>query len=274
MITGASSGIGKAAAQLFAQKGHQVVAVSRDVEKMKSLQSSGCLIFPMDITREESIQEAFRQIYAAVEHIDVLVNNAGYYQNGFVEELGMENLRYQFEVNVFGLVRVTQMVLPGMRRKKAGHIINIGSVGGDFTSAGASAYHATKYALESLTDGMRQELGQFGIKVVLVKPGGVATELMNNAYPHFPEPVEGNPYGKMRENLLNTLADILNTSKSAFPILKPEEVAREIFISAVDSKPKTRVRIGTTAKMMPLMKHLMSDKAFDKMILQQLGLTK
>jgi NAD(P)-dependent dehydrogenase (short-subunit alcohol dehydrogenase family) len=272
LVTGASSGIGKACAQLFAEKGFQVIATARNVEKMKDLETLGCHILSLDVTNEESIQKAFAAIFNKVQHIDILINNAGYVQNGFVEELTLDHLRYQFEVNVFGLIRITQMVLPKMRRAKSGTIIHIGSAGGDFTSAGASAYHASKYALESFTDGMRQELALFGIKVVLIKPGGVETDFIKNGEAAYPKAIEGNPYDTMRTNFLQMLSTILDSKNSAFPISKPIEVAEAVYQSAIAANPKTRVRVGRTAKMMPWVKRMMSDKSFDKMIMKQLNL--
>lgn len=274
LVTGASSGIGKETAKLFAQNAYQVIATARTVEKMKDLEELGCLVFPMDVTKEESIQLAFQNIFKTVKKIDILINNAGYSQNGFVEELGPEQLRYQFEVNIFGLIRVSQMVLPKMREAQSGTIVNIGSVGGEFTTPGASAYHASKYALESFSDGMRQELAQFGIKVVLVKPGGVATEFINHSNALFPQPIAGNPYGSMRERFLKMLETVLDAGNSSFPILKPIEVAKAIFNGATNGQAQTRIRVGRTAKMMPIIKSLMSDKAFDRMIMKQLGLAK
>lgn len=274
LITGASSGIGKETAKLFRNNGYQVIATARNLEKMQDLQKMGCWVIPMDVTNEASIEQAFHEIYTKTNQIDILVNNAGYCQNGFVEELNLENLRYQFEVNVFGLIRVTQKVLFLMRKNGSGRIINIGSVGGDFTSAGATAYHASKHALESFSDGMRQELAPFGIDVVLVKPGGVETDFVNHSKAFYPDPMEGNPYGPMRTNFIKMMDSILNSSNSAFPILKPREVAEEIYKSGTSQRPKTRVRIGRTAKIMPVMKKLLSDRAFDKMIMNQLGLLK
>jgi short-subunit dehydrogenase len=270
LITGASSGIGKETAKLFAQNSFKVIATARNLEKMKDLEILGCAIFSMDATNEESIQHAFKKIYSAYHQIDILINNAGYCQNGFVEELTLPQLKYQFDVNVFGLIRTSQMVLPMMREKRQGHIINIGSVGGDFTSAGAGAYHASKYAIESFSDAMRQEVSSFGIHISLIKPGGVETNLVNNA--QYPEPITGNPYSIMRNNFIKMMSTILQSSNSAFPILKPIEVASAILKTAQAKNPKARIKIGRTAKMMPFIKSLMSDKAFDKMIIKQLGL--
>lgn len=272
LITGASSGIGKATAILFAQKNYQVIAAARRTERMKVLASMGCCVVKMDVTDESSIQLAFAEIHQRFDHIDILVNNAGYSQNGFLEELSVEQLQYQFQVNVFGLIRVTQMTLPGMRARKSGTIINIGSAGGDFTSPGAAAYHASKYALESLTDGLRMELAQFGIRVVLIKPGGVETEFVTHGEDSFPPEIAGSPYREMRSRFLEMLSSILDAKNSAFPILKAEEVASAIYSVVGEQRPKTRIRIGRTAKLMPMIKSVMSDRGFDNMIMKQLGL--
>lgn len=270
LITGASSGIGKETAQLFAQNGFGVIATARSTDRMKDLQEMGCAVYSLDVTKEASIQNAFNEINQSYSRIDILVNNAGFSQNGFIEELSMQQLKYQFDVNVFGLIRVTQMVLPKMREVRNGHIINVGSVGGDFTSPGAGAYHASKYALESFTDAMRQELNGFGIQVSLIKPGGVETAFVDNS--QYPEPIAGNPYKQMREEFLKMLSCILKSKNSAFPILKPEQVAQVILETAQSSVPKTRIKVGRSAKIIPVMKRLMSDKAFDKMIMKQLNL--
>lgn len=270
LITGASSGIGKETAKLFFEKGYNVIATARSIERMKDLEKLGCSIFSMDVTNEQSIQNTFCQIHAENKQIDILVNNAGFCQNGFVEELTLNDLKYQFDVNVFGLIRVTQMVLPKMRENKNGFIINIGSVGGDFTSPGAGAYHASKYALESFSDALRQELNNFGIKVSLIKPGGVETAFVDNS--KYPDAIQGNPYEKMRENFTKMMSSILKSSNSAFPILKPIEVAASILKVAQRTNPKSRIRVGRTAKILPLLKRIMSDKGFDKMIIKQLNL--
>ncbi|HEX8548154.1 MAG TPA: SDR family NAD(P)-dependent oxidoreductase [Cytophagaceae bacterium] len=272
LITGASSGIGRNTAIYLLNKGFKVVAAARSLEKMNDLKKLGCITVHMDVSSSDSIKEAFTQIQTEVETIDILINNAGYTQNGFLEELPIDKLRYQFEVNVFGLLNVTQMVLPMMRQQKKGLIINIGSAGGDFTSAGSSAYASSKHALESITDGLRQEVSHFGIDVVIIKPGGVETDFIHNSSPLFPDPIPNSPYLKMRENFLRTLNSILDSKNSSFPILKPSEVTDAIYSNIL--KPRTRVRVGRTAKMIPLIKLILSDKAFDKMIMTQLGLLK
>ena len=175
LITGAASGIGRATAEAFAKRGYTTYATSRRLETLNALATAGCQILELDVTVEDSMQRAVQTILEHHGHIDVLVNNAGYGLNGPSEELEMHNLRHQFETNVFGLVRLTQLVLPGMRRAKSGRIINVGSVGGTFTAPGAGAYHASKWALESITDALRFEVQSFGIDTVLIQPTGVYT---------------------------------------------------------------------------------------------------
>jgi NADP-dependent 3-hydroxy acid dehydrogenase YdfG len=170
LISGAKYGIGKSTALIFAQNGYTVYATDKDTTDMQEHKQAGCKVLLMDITNEQHIADAMKQIIAVSKTIDVLVNNAGYGQNGVVEELPMAAIRKQFEVNVFGHIRVTQEVLPLMREKRDGRIIMVGSLAGEFTMPGSSAYHASKHALESFTDALRAEVNQFNIKVSLIKP--------------------------------------------------------------------------------------------------------
>lgn len=274
LITGASSGIGKETAKVFLNNGYKVFASARSLERLQEVKALGCIPIELDVTKEDSIQSAFKEIYGKTDKIDVLVNNAGFGQNGFIEELSINQLRYQFEVNVFGLIRVTQMVLSKMRQAEKGTIINIGSVGGTFTTPGSSAYHATKYALESFTDGLRQEVSQFGIDVVLIRPGGVETDFVNSSAPFYPKPIENSPYLRMRDNFQKMLAFILDSKNSGFPILDPIDVAKVILEAAQSDSPLTRYPVGDTAVQMPQVKASMSDKEFDAMMMNQLGLLK
>jgi short-subunit dehydrogenase len=272
LITGASQGIGKLTALKFKEQGFNVIAVSRSISKSQDLKSKGIDLYDMDISDNESIELAFDKIFSKYPHIDILINNAGFSQNGFIEELSLDQLRYQFEVNVFGLIKVTQMVLPSMRKARKGKIINIGSVGGDFTSPGASAYHASKYAIESFNDGLRQELKAFGIDVILIKPGGVATDFTANSRSNYPNPIKGNPYEIQRKKYNEMLDTILDPNKSSVALLTPDKVVSVILEAVNTRRPKTRYKIGSMAKMIPLMKRLMSDRSFDNMLLKQLKL--
>jgi short-subunit dehydrogenase len=270
LITGASSGIGYKTAKLFAEKSNlfTTVVTARNNKSLTSLEASGCIPMELDVTKEESMQKAIQEIEQKYGTIDILINNAGYCQNGVVEELTPDELRRQFETNVFGLIRMTQLVLPGMRAKRKGRIINIGSVGGDFTTPGASAYLATKHALESFNDALRMEVTQFGIEVVLVKPGGVKTAFVDNS--PLSEPIQGNPYAEFRVKFTTMLKNVYEQGRNG--VLTPEEVAQVIVHAAVTAKPRTRYRVGVLAKVMPLVRRTVSDRMFDSMIKSQFGL--
>jgi short-subunit dehydrogenase len=232
LITGAANGIGKATALAFAQKGYITYATDKDTSQMQDLEAAGCKIKYIDVTIENVMVSAIKDIENETGGIDILVNNAGYGQNGVIEELSLDAIRRQFEVNVFGLLRMTQLVLPKMRERQSGRIINIGSVGGEFTTPGASAYHASKWALESFNDGLRGELRQFGIEVILVKPGGVRTNFMNTANKMYPKPMEKSPYLDFREKFIKQSNDILtqikNLMASFCPIKLPKSLSKRL----------------------------------------------
>lgn len=271
LITGASSGIGRSTAIKFAEdKDFKVYVASTKIEKLKDLENLGCIPVYLDLRIEKSMMDCVNYIYKESGTIDILINNAGYGQNGVVEELTIDSIRNQFEVNVFGLIRMCQLVLPKMRIQKNGRIINISSVGADFTAPGASAYHASKYALESFTDGLRMELSPYNIKVILIKPGGVYTNFMNFADSIYPTEIPGNSYKEFRTKFKLMTEKIFNPNNKFYGVLSADVVASEIYVSAKDRNPKTRYRVGVTAKIIPLLKGVISDRMFDKFLLNQL----
>ena len=269
LITGAASGIGRATAIRFVKKGYNTYATDKDTSNMQELEKLGCKIKYVDVTIDSVMVEAVKEIETETGGIDVLVNNAGFGQNGVIEELSIDKIRKQFEVNVFGLIRMTQLVLPKMRARKSGRIINIGSVGGEFTTPGASAYHASKWALESFNDGLRGELRQFGIEVVLIKPGGVYTNFMNTANNLYPKPLADGTYTEFREKFIQQSNAIFDPKKKTFGVLSAEKVASVILKAAETKKPKTRYKIGALAKITPIIHSLMSNRGFDKFLLKQ-----
>ena len=175
LITGCSTGIGRAAASHLASRGYTVIATARRVEDLADLAVAGCRTLPLDVTDEASMRAAVDAVEAAHGRVDVLVNNAGYSQSGAVESVPLARTRAQFETNVFGPLRLTQLVLPGMRRRRAGRIVNVSSMGGRLVFPGGGVYHASKYAVEALSDALRYELRPFGIAVVLIEPGLIRT---------------------------------------------------------------------------------------------------
>jgi short-subunit dehydrogenase len=273
VITGAKSGIGKATAIAFVNKGYVTYATDKDTSNMQELEKLGCKIRKIDITIESEMVQTIATIERETGGIDILVNNAGYGQNGVIEELSIDKIRNQFEVNVFGLIRMTQLVLPKMRERKCGRIINIGSVGGEFTSPGASAYHASKWALESFNDGMRCELRQFGIDVVLIKPGGVYSNFMNTANKLYPEPMADGTYNMFREKFIKQSNAIFDPNKKTYGVLQPEQVAKVIVRACEKKNPKSRYKVGALAKITPMIHFLLSDRAFDKFMLKQFKLS-
>lgn len=181
LITGCSSGIGRATALRLTAGGWTVWATARRPEAIADLAAAGCRTLALDVTDEASMTAAVETVTAGSGTIGVLVNNAGYSQSGAVETVSLEAARRQFETNVFGLARLTQLVLPGMREQRWGKVVNIGSMGGRLTFPGGGWYHATKYALEALSDALRFEVHGFGVDVILVEPGLITTEFANAA---------------------------------------------------------------------------------------------
>jgi NAD(P)-dependent dehydrogenase (short-subunit alcohol dehydrogenase family) len=262
LITGAASGIGRATAEAFAKRGHTTYATSRRLETLNALATAGCQTLELDVTSEDSMQRAVQTILERHPQIDILVNNAGYGLNGPIEELEMNQLRHQFETNVFGLVRLTQLVLPGMRRAKSGRIINVGSVGGTFTAPGAGAYHASKWALESITDALRFEVQSFGIDTVLIQPTGVYTNFDKKIAAVMPDTGPESPYAFFKANHLKVTQAMFKPNSNA-GIIQPDAVARAILTAAEAKNPRTRYKVGLSAVVYSSLRRLVSDRMWD-----------
>src|SRR3954468_7914225 len=181
LITGCSSGIGRATAERLAARGYTVYATARRPDAIADLEARGCRVLALDVTDEDSMQAAVATVQDEQGAVGALVNNAGYSQSGAVEEVPMAEVRRQFETNVFGLVRMCQLVLPGMRAQGYGRIVNVSSMGANFTFPGGGLYHATKYAVEAISDALRFEVKGFGVDVVLLQPGLITTEFGETA---------------------------------------------------------------------------------------------
>ena len=217
LITGASSGIGKATAKQLIAEGYTVYTAARRVEKMDDLRMLGCVPLRMDITKEEDVAAAVDRIQTETGGVDILINNAGFGTQGSIEETTLEDARYQFDVNLFGLARLTQLVLPSMRKKRFGKIINISSVGGKIYAPLGGWYHATKHALEGWSDCLRTEVRQFGIDVVIVEPGAIGTEF-NDVFvgPMLERSGEG-PYRELAHGMANLARDMEDRPNGASP---------------------------------------------------------
>ncbi len=181
LITGCSTGIGRATAERLAAGGNTVYATARKLDAIADLESKGCRTLALDVNDERSMQAAVTAVEEAEGPLGALVNNAGYSQSGAVESVNIDDVRAQFETNVFGLIRMCQLVLPGMREAGRGRIVNVGSMGGKLTFPGGGIYHATKYSVEALSDAMRFEVKGFGVDVVLIEPGLIVTEFATAA---------------------------------------------------------------------------------------------
>ena len=176
LITGCSTGIGRATAERLAEKGWTVYATARRPESIEDLKAKGCRTLALDVTDEASMQAAVREVEAAEGAVGVLVNNAGYSQSGAVESVNLDDVRSQFETNVFGLVRMCQLALPGMRAQGWGKIVNVSSMGGKMTFPGGGIYHGTKHAVEAISDALRFEVRGFGVDVIVIEPGLIRTQ--------------------------------------------------------------------------------------------------
>ncbi len=262
LITGASSGIGKESARLLINRGYIVYAAARRIEKMSDLQALGVNLIELDITREDSLQQAVSKIISAEQRIDILVNNAGYGSYGSLEDVPLEEARYQFEVNIFGLARLTQMVLPHMRKQGSGRIINISSMGGKFGEPHGAWYHATKFALEGLSDSLRMELKQFGIEVVIIQPGAIKTEWNKIARENLMKVSGNTAYKELAEKHSRFLEKGDGRMGS-----EPLVIAQTILKAITASKPKTRYVAGAGARPMLFLKKILPDRMFDKLLL-------
>ena len=259
LITGCSSGIGRSTAARLARHGWDVWASARRPETLAEL--SGCRHLALDVTDEESMHAAVATVLAESGRIDALVNNAGYSLSGAVETLELAEIRREFETNVFGLVRLTQLVLPSMREHRAGRIVNIGSMGGKLTFPGGGAYHASKYAVEAFSDALRYEVGGFGVQVVLIEPGLITTNFDEAALATMDTESES-PY-----KVFNQAVAKATTDAYAGPMAKlggpPEAVAKVIEKALTKHRPKPRYTVTPSAPASIGMRHVLGDRGWD-----------
>lgn len=263
LVTGASSGIGKATAQKLLKKGHTVYVAARRLEAMQDLQRQGAIALRMDVTKEADVQAVVQQITSKHGAIDVLVNNAGFGMYGSVEDTTIEDARYQFEVNLFGMARLTQLVLPGMRKKGKGRIVNIASMGGKIYTPLGAWYHATKHAVEGWSDCLRLEVAPFGIDVVIIEPGIIGTEFGSVLMEPMLKRSGDGPY--------SPLAKKLAASNEKTPMSPPEVVAVAIAKAIGAKRPKTRYLAGKFARTLILIRKWFGDRVFDRIIMSQVA---
>ena len=274
LITGCSSGIGRATARRLASHGWTVYATARKPETIADLEAAGCRTLALDVTDEASMVAAVAEVEATHGAVGVLINNAGYSQSGAIETVPLDAVRRQFETNVFGLVRLTQLVLPKMRDQRWGKIVNLGSMGGKLVFPGGGHYHATKHALEAISDALRFEVRGFGIDVILLEPGLITTEFGNAAATSMADTDaidaagDGDPYATFN-------ATVGSVTKGAYdgPMRHlgagPDKVAKVIERSISRRRAPTRVTITPSAKFTIPTRRLMPDRAWDALMRAQ-----
>lgn len=271
LITGGSSGIGKATAAILVKKGWKVYASARRFESMQDLTGLGVTPLKLDVTDEHQCHAAIEEILRVEGHIDALVNNAGYGSYGSLEEVPDQEARRQFDVNVFGLMCLTRLVLPHMRAQRHGRIINISSIGGRMTTPMGGWYHATKFALEALSDSLRAEVKPFGIDVVVIEPGMVATEWPHIAKENLLAASGSGPYKELAMDTANVLETAGGTGKWPLVPVSPDVIAQAIEQALQTNRPKTRYAAPCHAKLFLFSRWLLPDRVFDKMVMKQLA---
>lgn len=267
LVTGGSSGIGESTARALLAKAFTVYAVARRVDRMAALSSEGVHTFAMDVTDDDSMVAGVRRIVEEQGRLDVLVNNAGYGSYGAVEDVPIEEARRQFEVNVFGLARLVQLVTPHMRAQGSGRIINISSIGGKFYEPFGAWYHATKFAVEGFSDSLRMELRPFGIKVVLVEPGPIRTEWNEIARDSLLERSGSGAYASYTRRAHGVMERFDEPSRAS----TPEEVADKIVKAATVRRPAARYPVGRGARVITTSRDLLPDRVFDEVVSRTYG---
>jgi len=261
-VTGASTGIGFEAARKLAAHGFTVYAGARRVEKMEPLKADGVRTLVLDVTDEASMVAAVGEVLSAHGRIDVLVNNAGYGSYGSLEEVELAEGRRQFDVNLFGLARMTQLVLPGMRSAGRGRIINISSIGGKMYEPLGAWYHATKFAVEGLSDSLRVELKPHGIDVSIIEPGGTQSEWGAISAEGLLANSGTGPYAAQAKVVAAALASTDGSALSSHPAV----IADAIVHAATSPRPRTRYPVGKGARAILLLRRLLPDRAFDTVL--------
>jgi NAD(P)-dependent dehydrogenase (short-subunit alcohol dehydrogenase family) len=267
LVTGGSSGIGACTVNELLDAGFVVYTVARRVERMQPLAERGAHVFAMDVTDDASMVDGIERIIAEQGRIDLLVNNAGYGSYGAVEDVPIDEARRQFEVNVFGLARLTQLVTPHMRAQGSGRIVNVSSIGGKFYEPFGAWYHATKFAVEGFSDSLRMELKPFGIKVVIIEPGPIATEWNEIARDSLLERSGEGAYATYAKRAHRVLTNFDDPKRAS----KPETVAKKIRKAATVRRPAARYPVGRGARIITSSRDHTPDAIFDQVISRMYG---
>jgi NAD(P)-dependent dehydrogenase (short-subunit alcohol dehydrogenase family) len=273
LITGCSSGIGRATAQRLASEGWTVYATARRPDTLSDLEAAGCKTLPLDVTDEASMSAAVNAVVAAEGAVGVLINNAGYSQSGAVESVPLDQVRRQFETNVFGLIRMCQLVLPGMRDQHWGRIVNLSSMGGRLTFPGGGLYHGSKYAVEAISDALRFEVQGFGVGVIVIEPGLIVTNFGETAAGSVGDWDRAGPYADFNRDVARAIEDVYHG-----PLAKlgagPDAVAKAIAGALNSEHPKTRYPVTVSAHLMINQRRLMTDRLWDRVMRTQFPVPK
>ena len=264
LITGCSSGIGRATAERLAGRGWTVYATARRLDAISQLADAGCHLLELDVTDDESMRRAVAEVESREGAVGVLVNNAGYSLSGAVESVSLEDARRQFETNLFGLARLSQLVLPGMRAQGWGRIVNISSMGGRLTFPGGGWYHASKHALEALSDALRFEVRGFGVDVIVVQPGLIRTGFADAAAGSIP--VGHEPYGAFNAAVGAATAGAYEGGLGRRLGGRPDTVARAIDRAISAKRPRTRYRVTPSAALLLTLRRLLPDRGWDALV--------
>ena len=270
LVTGSSSGIGFETSLMLARAGFNTYASMRNLEKSKNIteiakkEKLPLQVVQLDVNNDGSVKDAIVKIIKTDQRIDVLINNAGYGLFGSVEDTSIEEIKAQFETNFFGVVRVTQQVLPLMRRQNSGTIVNVSSVGGRIGLPSLSAYHSTKFALEGLSESIAFELEPFGIRVVIIEPGVIRTNILNSSSSAKKALDPKSPYFSLSQNLNDNFKSMMESESSS----SPEEVAKVILQAVTSENPRLRYSVGDDAANLIHARENMPDKEFRKMIMK------
>ncbi|MBT2531605.1 SDR family NAD(P)-dependent oxidoreductase [Arthrobacter sp. ISL-48] len=263
LITGASAGIGFEASKKLSSHGFTVFAGARRVERMEPLKAFGVHVLALDVTDDESMRTAVGRVLDESGAIDILVNNAGYGSFGALEEVDLAEGRRQFDVNVFGLARMTQLVLPSMRQAGRGRIINISSIGGKFYEPLGSWYHATKFAVEGMSDALRLELKPHGITVSIIEPASTQSEWGRISAQGLLASSGRGPYAAQAKEMAAVLASTDRPETSTLP----EVIADAVLHAATSVRPRTRYPAGRGAAVILGLRRLLPDRLFDAAVM-------
>jgi NAD(P)-dependent dehydrogenase (short-subunit alcohol dehydrogenase family) len=266
LITGASSGMGKETAKTLLREGYTVYAAARRVERMDDLKKLGAITLKVDVTKEEDVAAAVEQITQKHGGVDILINNAGFGLYGPVEEIPLDDARYQFEVNMFGMARLTQLVLPYMREKRAGKVVNISSMGGKIYTPLGAWYHATKHAVEGWSDCLRFEVKPFNIDVIVIEPGLIDTEFGNVVATTLPPESVNGPYKAIVQALTRD-----GNGDGGMRTSPPSVIANTISRALRASRPRTRYVAGAMARPLIFMRRMLGDRNYDRVLARMIS---